>query len=109
MANFLVYDFIMATQTESNDVGLDAKSCSSVHYFTAATTCLLSTNANEIPSLRLCVQRMSRYFQYPGTAPAFPLFHPRPHHSHSLFPSSGKAKGDANPDTVTTFRGNEFR
>lgn len=38
----------MATQTESNDVSLDAKSCLSVHYF----TCLLSTNANEIPSLR---------------------------------------------------------
>lgn len=36
MANFLVYDFIMATQTESNDVGLSRvrKSQSRVHPFT---------------------------------------------------------------------------
>lgn len=41
VANFPVYDFIMATQTESNDVSLDAKSCLSVlfprHHFTAAS------------------------------------------------------------------------
>lgn len=41
---------------------------------------------------RFCVQRMSRYFQYPGTAPAFPLFHPRPRTPIPFFRLRGRPR-----------------
>lgn len=96
MANFLVYDFIMATQTESNDVGLDAKSCSSVHYFTAATTCLLSTNANEIPSLRDTTSLRPKdveVFSISGDGPRVSAFSPSASPFPFPFSVFGKGQG----------------
>lgn len=120
MANFLVYDFIMATQTESNDVSLDAKSCLSVpvppslFHGRRHPTCLSSTggpNANQIPPLHDTFLRPKdvEVFSISGDGPCVSAFSPSAAHTHSLFPSSGKAKGDANRDTVTVFHRNEFR
>lgn len=87
MANFLVYDFIMATQTESNDVSLDAKSCLSVpvppslFHGRRHPTCLSSTggpNANQIPLLHDTFLRPKdvEVFSISGDGPCVSAFSP---------------------------------
>lgn len=100
VVNFLVYDFIVATQTDSNDISLDAKSCLSVAGLFLCirpfvfhgriiprpfpSVASRRWNATTRDGVRLYVQRLSRYFQYPATDPTFPLLHPR--HVHPPLP-----------------------
>lgn len=131
VVNFLVYDFIVATQTDSNDISLDAKSCLSVaglflcnrpfvfhgriipRPFPSMASC--RWNATTRGGVRLYVQRLSRYFQYPATDPTFPLLHPRhvhpppPPRKPFCFPSFATRPrvvrvDDAHRDTVSIQR-----
>lgn len=119
VANFLVYDFIMATQTESNDISLDAESCLSVPRYPS-----LFHSPHPIPLASFPRWSRMKYrdtfvrpkdlevFSISGHGPCVSAFAPSAAYTHSLFPSSptkGGPVGDANPDTVTMFHRNEFR
>lgn len=121
VANFLVYDFIMATQTESNDISLDAESCLSVPrirpYFTSPPPHPTRLFSTVVPARMKYHDTFVRpkdleVFSISGHGPCVSAFAPSAAYTHSLFPSSpakGGPVGDANPDTVTMFHRNEFR